>query len=183
VFYKDSFSFDVSVWEFFWPLTTGARLVAQPEAIEIAYLVKLIAQVTMFPPYAANFFLEQGLEACNCLKRVICSGEALPFDLQLLRGRLGRNCTICMVRLRRQLMSPLGRANVGVPGRVVPIGSPIANVQIYLLDAELRSSVGIPGELYIGGLARGCFNRPELTAEVIPTPSATNREDFMGLGI
>jgi len=80
-------------------------------------------------------------------------------------------------------MSPLGRAN-GSSGQVVPIGSPIANVQIYLLDAELRLvPVGIPGELYIGGGCRLLQPPGADCGEVYSNPSATNREDFMGLGI
>jgi len=68
--------------------------------------------------------------------------------------------------------------------QVVPIGSPIANVQIYLLDAERLVPVGIPGELYIGGvgLARGCFNRPT-DWKFIPNPFSDEPGDFMGLDI
>jgi amino acid adenylation domain-containing protein/non-ribosomal peptide synthase protein (TIGR01720 family) len=181
VLQKTPFSFDVSVWEFFWPLTTGARLVvAQPGGHrDSAYLVKLIAQEQIttlhFVPSMLRIFLEQGLEACNCLKRVICSGEALPFDLQQrFFGRLGAELHNLYGPTEAAIDVTAWACKRGSTGQVVPIGSPIANVQIYLLDAELRLvPVGIPGELYIGGvgLARGYFNRPELTAEkFIPNP-------------
>jgi len=109
--------FDVSVWEFFWPLTTGARLVPNREAMrDSAYLSEADCpranHHTAFRSlYAANF-PRTGLEACNCLKRVICSGEALPFDLQQrFFGRLGAELHNLYGPTGRQLMSPLGRAN------------------------------------------------------------------------
>ena len=89
VLQKTPFSFDVSVWEFFWPLLTGARLVvAKPDGHkDSAYLVNLILeqQITTlhFVPSMLQVFLEeQGLERCSCLKRMFCSGEELPKKLQ-----------------------------------------------------------------------------------------------------
>lgn len=182
VLQKTPFSFDVSVWEFFWPLLTGACLVvAQPGSHRDSnYLVKLIAteQITTlhFVPSMLRIFLqEQGLEQCHSLQRVFCSGEALPFDLQ----------QSFFERLQAKLYNLYGPTEAAIDvtawtcqcnstQAVVPIGSPIANIQIYILDAQLRLvPVGVPGELYIGGigLARGYFNRPELTAEkFIPHP-------------
>jgi len=85
VLQKTPFSFDVSVWEFFWPLTTGVRLVlAKPGGHQdSAYLLELIAkqQITTlhFVPSMLQVFLEEPeLKTCNVIKRVICSGEALP---------------------------------------------------------------------------------------------------------
>ncbi|WP_407882731.1 condensation domain-containing protein, partial [Scytonema sp. NUACC26] len=89
VLQKTPFSFDVSVWEFFWPLIAGARLVvAQPGGHrDSAYLVKLIAeqQITTlhFVPSMLQVFLEEPLlENCGSLRQVFCSGEALPKELQ-----------------------------------------------------------------------------------------------------
>lgn len=86
VMQKTPFSFDVSVWEFFWPLLTGARLVvARPAGHQdSSYLADLIAaeQITTlhFVPSMLQVFLEEpGLERCSSLKQVMCSGEALPF--------------------------------------------------------------------------------------------------------
>jgi amino acid adenylation domain-containing protein/thioester reductase-like protein len=182
VLQKTPFSFDVSVWEFFWPLLCGARLVvAQPGGHQdSAYLVKLIAsqQITTihFVPSMLQIFLEEpSLGACNCLKRVICSGEALPFALQErffarldaqlhnLYGPTEASIDVTFWDCRRQSDFP-----------IVPIGRPIANTQIYLLDRHLQPvPIGVPGELHIGGdgLARGYLNRPDLTSErFIPNP-------------
>ncbi|MBW4456089.1 MAG: amino acid adenylation domain-containing protein [Nostoc indistinguendum CM1-VF10] len=182
VLQKTPFSFDVSVWEFFWPLLTGARLfVARPGGHQdSAYLVKLIAKEKIttlhFVPSMLQVFLEeQGLETCDCLKHVMCSGEALPFKLQ---DRF-------FARLDAELHNLYGPTEAAVDvtfwacdresrQHIVPIGRPIANAQIYLLDAQLQPvPVGLPGELHISGvsLARGYLNQPELTAErFIPNP-------------
>ncbi len=182
VLQKTPFSFDVSIWEFFWPLLNGARLVlAQPGGHQdSAYLVKLIAsqQITSihFVPSMLQVFLEEPrLEVCNCLKHVICSGEALPFELQKR----------FFARLNAQLYNLYGPTEAAIDVTfwvckrhsdlpIVPIGYPIANTQIYLLDSFGQSvPIGVPGELHIGGegLARGYLNRPELTAlKFIPNP-------------
>ncbi|WP_432809665.1 amino acid adenylation domain-containing protein [Pantanalinema sp. GBBB05] len=177
VLQKTPFSFDVSVWEFFWPLMTGARLVvARPEGHkDPAYLVQLIVeqQITTlhFVPSMLQVFLEEfNVETCSGIKRIICSGEALPVSLQQR----------CLERLKQvELHNLYGPTEAAVDVtcwqcrtdrtlRSVPIGYPIANTQIYLLDADLNPvPIGVPGELHIGGvgLARGYLNRPELTAE------------------
>jgi amino acid adenylation domain-containing protein len=177
VLQKTPFSFDVSVWEFFWPLLSGAKLVvARPGGHrDPAYLARVIEQERIttihFVPSMLQAFLEQeGLGvSCASLKRVICSGEALPLELQR------RFFSILSAELHN-LYGPT-EASVDVtfwacqrenaPG-FVPIGRPIANTQIYILDPELRPvPIGVAGELHIGGvgLARGYYNRPKLTAE------------------
>ncbi len=176
VLHKTPFSFDVSIWELLWPLLSGAQLVvARPEGHkDSAYLVKLITeqQITTLhfvPPMLQVFLAEQGLEACGCLKRVICSGDALPFELQKR----------FFARLKTELHNLYGPTEAAIEvtfwackhqttQRIVPIGRPIANTQIYLLDTQLQPiPIGVPGELHIGGapLARGYLNRPELTTE------------------
>ncbi|WP_392535134.1 non-ribosomal peptide synthase/polyketide synthase [Nostoc sp. C117] len=173
---KTPFSFDVSVWEFLWPLITGARLVvAKPGGHkDSAYLVNLIQeqQVTHvhFVPSMLQVFLEEpSLENCHSLKRVICSGEALPVELQ----------ERFFTRLECELHNLYGPTEAAIdvtywqcfPNgnlRTVPIGRAIANTQIYILDEYLQLvPIGVPGELHIGGagLARGYLNRPELTKE------------------
>src|SRR5216683_2638398 len=176
VMQKTPFSFDVSVWEFFWPLMTGACLVvARPGGHQdSSYLISLIAeqQITTlhFVPSMLQVFLsDQGLERCRCLKRVFCSGEALPFDLQ---ERFFTHFAAAETELHN-LYGPT-EAAIDVtywqcqPGIMVTMGRPIANTQIYILDRSMRPvPIGVPGELYIGGVgvARGYHNRPELTAE------------------
>ncbi len=182
VLQKTPFSFDVSVWEFFWPLISGARLVlARPGGHQDSdYLVKLIneQQITTlhFVPSMLQSFLEHPqVESCVSLRRVICSGEALPVQAQ----------ERFFERLDAELHNLYGPTEAAVdvtawacvPGaaeRTVPIGHPIANIQIHLLDRSFQPvPVGVAGELYIGGigLARGYHGRPELTAErFVPCP-------------
>jgi amino acid adenylation domain-containing protein len=180
---KTPFSFDVSVWEFFWPLMTGARLViAHPEGHkDPSYLVHRIREEGIttlhFVPSMLRAFLEaEGVEECSSVKRVICSGEALPYELQeRFFGRLG------LAELHN-LYGPTEAAvdvtwwpcERGSARKVVPIGRPVANTQMYVLDCSLNPvPVGVPGELYIGGVqvGRGYWGRPELTAEkFIPDP-------------
>ncbi|BAZ30184.1 amino acid adenylation domain protein [Cylindrospermum sp. NIES-4074] len=183
---KTPFSFDVSVWEFFWTLLTGARLVvAKPEGHkDSAYLLQVIAEhqiTTMhFVPSMLQVFLEsQGLETCNCLQQVMCSGEALPFELQQ------RFFTRLPQAKLHNLYGPT-EAAIDVTfwecqqhseRNLVPIGRPIANTQLYILDPNLQLvPIGVSGELHIGGygLARGYLNRQELTQEkFIPHPFLT----------
>lgn len=181
VLQKTPYGFDVSVWEFFWPLMTGARLVvARPGGHQdAAYLVELIAEhkVTTlhFVPPMLKVFLEEELSACSSLRRVICSGEALSPELQ----------ETFFERLHAELHNLYGPTEASIDvtywqctpddhSRSVPIGRPIANTQMYVLDgAGQPVPPGVAGEIYAGGigLARGYLNRAELTADrFIPDP-------------
>jgi amino acid adenylation domain-containing protein len=182
VLQKTPYTFDVSLWEFFWPLLAGASLVvAQPQGHkDAAYLISLIAEEKIstlhFVPSMLQVFLEQqGLETCSSLRRVFCSGEALPFEFQQrffarlgcelhnLYGPTEASVDVTYWACQRESQRP-----------VVPIGQPIANTHIYLLDQHLNPvPVGVLGELHIAGtgLARGYLERPALTAEkFIPNP-------------
>ena len=182
VLQKTPFSFDVSVWEFFWPLMTGATLVmARPGGHrDPAYLVDLIAeqQITTlhFVPSMLNIFLEcAGVERCNSLRQVFASGEALPFELQeRFFKRLGADLHNLYGPTEAAVDVTYWACRRDSRQSIVPIGRPIANTQIYILDAKLQPvPIGVSGELHIGGigLARGYLNRPELTAEkFIPDP-------------
>ncbi len=176
VLQKTPFSFDVSVWEFFWPLQVGARLImARPGGHKDSnYLVKLIQEEGIttlhFVPSMLEVFLnDPDVRQCSSLKRVICSGEALPYELQ---ERFFEN-------LNAELHNLYGPTEAAVDvtywackrhsaRRIVPIGYPVANTQLYVLDAHLQPvPIGVIGELYIGGVqvARGYLNRPELSSE------------------
>ena len=176
VLQKTPFSFDVSVWEFFWPLLTGARLViARPEGHkDSSYLIEAVRKnrVTTihFVPSMLQIFLEDpDVESCDSLKRVICSGEALPYELQ---ERFFK-------RLNAELHNLYGPTEAAVDVtywkckpegslRIVPIGRSIANTRMYILDRHLQPvPIGVSGELHIGGVqvARGYVNRPEWTDE------------------
>ncbi|MCP4659942.1 MAG: amino acid adenylation domain-containing protein, partial [bacterium] len=186
VLQKTPFSFDVSVWEFFWPLAVGARLVvARPGGHQDgAYLAQVVAEQEVttlhFVPSMLQAFLEQPLEACDPrtggpLKRVIASGEALPFALQeRFFGRLGAELHILYGPTEAAVDVTWWRCERGSARRSVPIGRPIANLRIHLLDRDLGPvPPPVAGELHIGGagLARGYVGRPDLTAErFVPDP-------------
>ncbi|WP_143187426.1 non-ribosomal peptide synthetase, partial [Xenorhabdus eapokensis] len=187
VLQKTPFSFDVSVWEFFLPLMFGAQLVmARPDGHkEPHYLLEEIENrhitTIHFVPSMLHIFLHYiPAGRCLSLRQILCSGEALPYALQ----------QHCLSHLpHSELHNLYGPTEAAidvtawkcVPDRYtgqVPIGHPIANIQIYILDARGEIvPMGVAGEIYIGGVgvARGYLNRPELTAErFVPDPfSAT----------
>jgi amino acid adenylation domain-containing protein len=182
VLQKTPFSFDVSVWEFFLPLINGACLVvAKPGGHQDAeYLRDLIVEERIttihFVPSMLGVFLEaKGVEGCVSLKRVICSGEALPYEMQ----------ERFFQRLEAELHNLYGPTEAAVDvtywkcevhdaRRTVPIGRPIANIQVYVLDERMEPvPVGVKGELYLGGvgLARGYWRQAGMTAErFVPNP-------------
>jgi acyl-coenzyme A synthetase/AMP-(fatty) acid ligase len=179
---KASFSFDDSVWEFFEPLTAGAQLImARPGAHnDSAYLIKSIIekQITAvcFVPSLLQAVLQQpDIEKCTSLRRVTTGGEVLPVKVQqCFFASLSANLYNGYGPTEATISSTFYACQRGSDLQVVPIGHPIANTQVYLLDPSLQPvPVGAPGELFIGGdgLARGYLNRPELTAEkFIPNP-------------
>ncbi|AVE04336.1 non-ribosomal peptide synthetase [Pseudomonas palleroniana] len=177
VLQKTPFSFDVSVWEFFWPLFTGARLVmARPGGHkDPAYLCEVIeaeriTTLHFVPSMLEVFLAHDDLSQAAALVRVMCSGEALPGSLvrrfkQQLPG-------IALYNLYGPTEAAVDVTAWNCAGPLTPdntpIGKPIANTRMYLLDAQLQPvPLGVVGELFIGGVqvARGYLNRPELTAE------------------
>ncbi|MFE3143890.1 amino acid adenylation domain-containing protein [Streptomyces scopuliridis] len=176
VLQKTPSGFDVSVWEFFWPLIEGATLVvARPEGHkDPAYLARLIRaeRVTTlhFVPSMLQVFLAEPTAAeCDSLRRVVCSGEALPGEL---RAKFFETLDVPL----HNLYGPT-EASVDVtswecaahdPAGPVPIGAPVWNTRVLVLDSRLRPApVGVAGELYLAGvqLARGYLRRPGLTGE------------------
>ncbi|MGO4851137.1 AMP-binding protein, partial [Inquilinus sp. 2KB_12] len=176
VLQKTPSGFDVSVWEFFWPLITGAALVlAKPEGHkDPTYLVEVITRqeittLHFVPSMLQSFLQEPSAQSCCGLRRVVCSGEALPADLQAQ----------FFATLDVPLHNLYGPTEAAVDvtywacrpeqdSGPVPIGAPIWNTRVYVLDGGLHPvPAGVPGELYIAGagLARGYLNRPGLTAE------------------
>ena len=181
VLQKASLSFDVSVMECFLPLVVGGTLVlADPEQeFDTSYLMKLISEERVsFAHFVASMlsaFLEApGVEVCTSLRNVVCGGEVVPTTLvsrfyQHLEGKL----TASYGPTEASIGATLWPCPRDFAGRSVPIGPPVANIKIYVLDEQLQPvPVGLPGELCIsGGLARGYLNRPELTAEkFVPDP-------------
>ncbi|MBV8858949.1 MAG: amino acid adenylation domain-containing protein, partial [Acidobacteria bacterium] len=179
---KTPYSFDASVWEIFVPLMSGATLVmARPGGHQdSAYLVRVAAEqritvLQLVPSMLQVVLGERGLGELRSLRRVYCGGEVLPASLQ----------ESFHASLDSELHNLYGPTEVSIDAahwacvrgdgrRVVPIGRPLSNMRVYLLDSLMRPvPVGAPGELYVGGdgLARGYLNRPELTAErFVPHP-------------
>jgi amino acid adenylation domain-containing protein len=178
VLQKTPFSFDVSVWEFLWPLIVGARLVvARPDGHRNpAYLARVIRdeRVTTvhFVPSMLQVFTEVAdLTALPSLRRIVCSGEALPAELVRRVHASGTAAdlhnlygpTEAAIDVSHWWCDP---ADDGAAG--VPIGRPIANTQLYVVDAQGEPVPdGVCGELVIGGVqvSGGYLNRPELTVD------------------
>ncbi|WP_165679786.1 amino acid adenylation domain-containing protein, partial [Metapseudomonas otitidis] len=176
VLQKTPFSFDVSVWEFFWPLMEGARLVmALPgDHRDPARLVQLITEegittLHFVPSMLQAFVGDENAARCTSLRRIVCSGEALPVELQRQTLALLPQAGLYNLYGPTEAAIDVTHWTCVEEGKdAVPIGQPIANLQTYVLDAELNPvSPGVTGELYLGGigLARGYHRRPALTAE------------------
>jgi len=183
VMQKTPYSFDVSVWEFYWPLLTGSTIVvARPDGHKDAgYIADLIRDekvtVLHFVPSMLRLFLEDPRgEQCRSLRLVVCSGEALPIDAV---DKFFENLPNCKLG---NLYGPT-EAAVDVtcwncvpndPRRIIPIGKPIANTKMYVLGEKLELlPPGREGELYIGGVqvGMGYVSRPDLTSErFLPDP-------------
>jgi amino acid adenylation domain-containing protein len=182
VLQKTPFTFDVSVWEFLWPLMVGSCLVvAKPGGHRDGeYLARLIEEEGIntihFVPSMLGAFL-QGVEGerCGSLKRVICSGEALPVEMaeEFLR-RYGAELHNLYGPTEAAVDVSYWACRKGYQGTTTPIGKPIANLQLHILNEELQPiPVGVAGEIYIGGegVGRGYVKRPEWTAErFVPNP-------------
>ncbi|NEA64769.1 amino acid adenylation domain-containing protein [Streptomyces sp. SID12488] len=174
VLQKTPTSFDVSVWEFFWPLITGAALVvAKPEGHkDPVYLAGLIQDqgitTAHFVPSMLQMFLEEpSASACLGLRRVMCSGEALPDELAQ-RFRAVLPAELHNLYGPTEASVDVTAAQVTEATDRVSIGRPVWNTRAYVLDAGLRQvPPGVVGELYLSGvqLARGYLRRPGLTAE------------------
>ncbi|RKJ47848.1 amino acid adenylation domain-containing protein [bacterium 1XD42-8] len=177
VLQKTPYCFDVSVWEFIWPLITGGTLViAEPEGHKDAsYLCKMIVDyeinILHFVPSMLNIFLlDSNVPACTSLKKVFSSGEALNVAAVEKFYKLLPNTEL------HNLYGPTEAAidvtywdcSKKYKKDVVPIGYPIHNTSIYILDDDQKPvPIGAFGELYIGGigLAKGYYNNVSLTKE------------------
>jgi len=184
VLHKTAFSFDVSMFELFWPLMTGARLViALPGGHRDAkYLSQLIQRESITVIYFVASMLQVFLDhfdpaSCASLRHVFCGGEPLPAALQ------GKFFDLCAGELHNiygptetTIDSTYWNCTPGDPHQKVPIGRHVSNTRIYVLDQELRPvPPGISGEIYIAGdgLARGYLRDPQGTAaRFIPDPFA-----------
>ncbi|HGJ9085431.1 TPA: non-ribosomal peptide synthase/polyketide synthase [Pseudomonas aeruginosa] len=176
VLQKTPFSFDVSVWEFFWPLMSGARLVvaAPGDHRDPAKLVELINRegvdtLHFVPSMLQAFLQDEDVASCTSLKRIVCSGEALPADAQQqVFAKLPQAGLYNLYGPTEAAIDVTHWTCMEEGKDAVPIGRPIANLACYILDGNLEPvPVGVLGELYLAGqgLARGYHQRPGLTAE------------------
>ena len=177
VMQKTPITFDVSVWELFWPLQVGATLsICAPDDHKDAHrLTEIVQQQNIttlhFVPSMLQLFLEDpAARLCSGLKKIICSGEALPKSLQ---------DKVFSVLPSVELHNLYGPTEAAIDVTwwqcdkssnldFIPIGKPVANTQIHILDSQLNPMpVGVTGELHIAGVqvARGYHKRPELTRE------------------
>ncbi|GCE43503.1 hypothetical protein Rhow_007733 [Rhodococcus wratislaviensis] len=176
VLQKTPVTFDVSVWELFWPLLCGARLViAAPDGHrDPAYLSGLIVEhgvttVHFVPSMLAVFTAEPAAARCTSLRQVFASGEALPAQtVSRMRALLPESRIHNLYGPTEAAVDVTFHEVTGADAVVVPIGAPVWNTQTFVLDGRLRPvPVGVAGELYLGGvqLARGYAGRAELTAD------------------
>lgn len=186
VLQKTPYNFDVSVWELFWPLIAGASLFfAKPEGHkDNDYLIDVINQRKIshlhFVPSMLGLFLQhEKVAACHSIKKVFTSGEALQIE---------HNNTFFETFDTAELHNLYGPTEASIdvshyacmPNAItsIPIGKPIDNTQLYILDKHLHPlPIGAVGELYIGGigLALGYYQQETLTTKVfITNPYANN---------
>ena len=177
VLQKTSYSFDVSVWEFFWPLLFGARLVLAERGQhgDPHYIATLIVRQQITTIHFVPSMLRTFMEFCtpsvsSVLRRVLCSGE-------VLQGELQKQFFIRLPGVQLKNLYGPTEASIDVSAwncresdrsEMPPIGRPIWNAHIYVLDGSLEPvPIGVGGELYIAGagLARGYLKRPGLTGE------------------
>lgn len=175
-------SFDIAGLEIFLPLIKGAQIIIASrdvvlDGMALRHLLETSnATVMQATPITWRMILESGWQGCEKLK-ILCGGEAMPPDLA--RELIPRCSSLWNLYgpTETTIWSTILRVSSVEPR--IPIGRPIANTQVYIVDRQLRPEpIGVTGELLIGGdgLARGYLNRPELTAErFISNPFADNK--------
>lgn len=187
---KTPITFDVSLIELFWPLQLGAKLVIEtpgghkdPERL-IATIKKHKVTMIHFVPSMLNLFLEaKGIKDCTSIRKIFCSGEALSttsvkrvfeqLDVELhnLYGPTEAAVEVTAWQCLKE-----------VSNTRIPIGKPVANTHLYIVDKKLNLlPIGVPGELYLGGVqvAKGYLNRPDLTKKEFLKDTFTNTPNGM----
>ena len=179
---KTPCSFDVSVWEFWWPFIAGAQLVmAEPEAHRDPlamqqFFARYGVTTTHFVPSMLAAFVAslntENVASCHTLRRVFCSGEALPTALcreweELTGAPLHNLYGPTEAAVDVSWYPACGPELAAVTGSSVPIGWPVWNTGLRILDGAMRPvPPGVAGDLYLTGiqLAQGYLGRPDLTA-------------------
>ena len=179
---KTPCSFDVSVWEFWWPFIAGAKLVMaepdahrDPQAMQSFFAQYGVTTTHFVPSMLAAFVASltpENVDCCRTLKQVFCSGEALPTALcreweQLTHAPLHNLYGPTEAAVDVSWYPAYGPELAAVEGNSVPIGFPVWNTGLRILDAMMRPvPFGVAGDLYLTGiqLAQGYLGRPDLTA-------------------
>ena len=180
---QTSIGFDAASFEIFWPLSIGARLyIARPNGQrEPDYLIDVIAEQRIatvgFAPGMLSVILGmKGFTDNRDIKRVMCYGDVLPPRLQrelLAKMPLTELCNL-YGPTEASVIVTAWTCERNSDRETVPIGRPLPNTEVYILDSALEPvAAGVEGEVYIGGVcvANGYHNRPSLTAErFVPHP-------------
>jgi amino acid adenylation domain-containing protein len=173
---KYSISFDAAIEEIFHPLITGAGLVIVPGGYQydVGYLVKLMCEqqvtaIDVVPTMLKALIEDEGIKKCRSLLRVTSGGEVLSAELKDRVYRLLGEVELVNMYgpTEAAITTTYYRCALGRDELTVPIGRPVANARVYILDQDLEPvPAGVPGEIYIGGkgLAWGYLNQPGLTA-------------------
>ncbi|WP_298553762.1 amino acid adenylation domain-containing protein [uncultured Algibacter sp.] len=173
---KTPITFDVSLWELFWPLQEGARLIIEtheghknPDKLIETIKKHKVTNIHFVPSMLNVFSQTNGVENCKSLKRIFCSGEALSvpivedtydkLDVEIynLYGPTEATVDVTSWHCKKEDLA-----------NGIPIGKPVANTQLYILDEKLNQlPIGLKGELYIAGkqVSKGYLNREELSKE------------------
>lgn len=173
---KTPFSFDVSVWEFVWPLMMGATIVMaepgghrNPEYLAEIIKKEEVTTIHFVPSMLRIFVDEPKSKECTSLKRIICSGEELKVDL---KDKCLKNFDASIYNLYGPTEAAIDvsywKCDEDSDLKIVPIGRPIDNIELYILNKDLKMlPVGVAGELYISGvgLSVGYYDKEELTKE------------------
>jgi amino acid adenylation domain-containing protein len=187
---KTNFCFDVSVWEIFWPLIVGAKLVIinkedykEIDRLKSTIELQKVSAIHFVPTMLELFLLSIAPGDCNSLKRVISSGEALtPFQVNLLKNKIPE---AELFNLYGPTETTIHSSYWQIPGTIkvegVPIGKPVDNTEILILNEQYEiQPEGNTGEIYIGGkgVARGYLNKKEFTASrFILNPFNSDKND------
>ncbi len=174
--FKTTIAFDASIWELFWPLTSGAGVVLARQGghRDPAYLAELVNRhdvtvIFLVPSLLRAVMAEPSMASCHSLRHVLCGGEAMPSDLAAGFGAVFTGALHNLYGPTESTIAVTGRTAVtGGEGATVPIGGPVDNTRVHVLDERLRPvPPGVVGELYVAGdqLARGYLNRVGLTSD------------------
>ncbi|MFG3617761.1 amino acid adenylation domain-containing protein, partial [Nocardia sp. NPDC047654] len=177
VLHKTPITFDISAWELFWPLQTGASIViAAPDGHrDPAYLARLIIENAVttvhFVPSMLDAFLDPAANPAAeypSLRRVFAAGEALSGETAAAFAAAVPGAALVNWYGPAEATVVTGHPVRDGAAAAIPIGVPVANTRVHVLDRHLRPvPPGAAGELYVAGvqLARGYLGAPALTAE------------------